>query len=142
MRVSLQEGTVHECTRVTLVGVADYIFLLAYAALGCDFPLKSGRETCAATATETGLLDFLNYLGGSHFSEALSESGIPVAGNGFLNVLRIDETAVAESYTELLLVELHMRGVRNALLGVRCHIKETLNFAALDDVLFDDFLGI
>ena len=73
--VALEEGTVHECARVTFVGVADHIFLFADTALGSDLPLQAGGETRTAAAAETGLLDLGDDLLGGHLGEALAQGG-------------------------------------------------------------------
>ena len=142
VRVALQQGTVHESARITFVRVADDVLLLAGTALRGDLPLQAGGEARAATAAEAGLLDLGDHLLGGHLGEALAQGGIAVTRNGFLDVLGIDETAVAQGDAELLLVELHVLGVGHALLGVRRHIEQALDLAALDDVFLDDFLRI
>ena len=65
MRITFQYGTVHECARVTLVGVTADILLVRIVALG-QLPLESGRETGAAAASQTAVQKNLDDIVGGH----------------------------------------------------------------------------
>ena len=71
MRVTFQNGTVHECTRVAFIGVADDILFIARLIL-FELPLDTGRETGTAAAAQTGSLDnindFLRFHGGQNLT--------------------------------------------------------------------------
>ena len=62
--VALENRAVHERSGVALVGVADHVFFLAWT-LGGYLPFQAGRESSAATSSQTGLLDGLDGLLGS-----------------------------------------------------------------------------
>ena len=58
-RISLQDGAVHECTRVTFVTVADHILLVAGGVEG-ELPLASGGESAAASSPESAGQDLVH----------------------------------------------------------------------------------
>ena len=60
----------------------------------------------------------------------------------FVDILGIDESAVTQSDTELLLIEAHVLRVADVLLGVGVLIEQAGDLAALDHMLLDDLLGI
>ena len=51
VRVTFEDGTIHERTRVTLVGVADHIFLVSLVGTA-EAPLHTGGEASATTTAE------------------------------------------------------------------------------------------
>ena len=138
--VALEDGTVHERAGVALVGVADHVLLLA-GALGGYLPLETGGESSAAASSQTGLLDGLYGLLGSAL-EHLGQSLVAVAGYVLVDILGIDESAVTQSDTELLLIEAHVLRVADMLLGVGVLVEQTGDLAALDHMLLDDLLGV
>ena len=123
-----------------LVGVADHVFLLA-GALGSYLPLETGGETSAAASSQTGLLDSLDGLLGSAL-EHLGQCLVTVAGYVLVYILGIDESAVTQSDTELLLIEAHVLRIADMLPGVGVLVEQTGDLAALDHVLLYDLLGI
>ena len=50
--VTLHDGTVHECTGVALVSIADHVLLVGFIATG-KAPLHTGGEASATTTTQT-----------------------------------------------------------------------------------------
>ncbi len=93
IRVSLHDGAVHECSRVSLVSIADHVFLLRLV-LGSNLPLQTGRESSAASSSQAGLLDFIYYGFWTAVEQTVCESKIAVASNILLNILRINQSAV------------------------------------------------
>ena len=65
MRITFQNGTVHERAGVALVGVTTDILLVCIVALS-QLPLESGRETGAAAASQTAVQQNLDYIVRSH----------------------------------------------------------------------------
>ena len=106
MRVAFEHGTVHECTGVALVSVAAYIFNISIRHdVACELPFHTGREAAAASAAQTGIEDFLNDLLRCHRGQHLVECPVAVSADVFIDVFRIDQTAVAECNTVLLCIE-------------------------------------
>ena len=71
MRVPFQNGTVHERTRVPFVGVACHVLHRAFRSCRKG-PLLTGREACAASASEAGILYALDNVLRSHLGEDLA----------------------------------------------------------------------
>ncbi len=106
MGIAFKNGSVHECTRVTFVGVAAYILLICIGNEGsCQFPLLSGRETCTTTSAKSGCQDGVDNLLRSHLGKNFTKCLITVNSDIFINVFRIDYTTVTKSDTLLFLVE-------------------------------------
>ena len=106
MRVAFEHGTVHKCTGVALVSVAAYIFNIGIRDdVACELPFHTGREAAAASAAQTGIEDFLNDLFRRHRGQDLVECPVAVSADVFIDIFRIDQTAVAECNTVLLCIE-------------------------------------
>ena len=105
MRVSLKDGSVHECARVAFVSVAGYELLNFSSVCRCEHPLSSCWESAAATASESRINDFFDYIIRSHLEQSLSKSLISVSCDILIDIFRIDLAAVAESHSELIFVE-------------------------------------
>ena len=104
MRVALKDGSVHECTRVTFIGVAADVFHGSHLS-GSGFPLYAEREACAASSAEHCVLHRVDDVLGIHVVQAQSQSLVSVDSDIFLDVHGIDETAVLESDLHLLGIE-------------------------------------
>src|SRR5262249_51836271 len=93
--IAFHHAAVHEGARVAFIAVADDVFLAAAATggLGDGAPLQSCWETGATTATEPGLGDFLDDVGGRHRREGLGERGVGGAGDAIVDVFGIDSTS-------------------------------------------------
>ena len=141
MRVTFQDGTIHECTRVTLVGITDDVFLIG-SVLGAEFPFQTGGETSAATTAETRFLNDVDGGSGIVLFQNAGQSLVTVTCDVLVDVFGIDETAVTQSDTHLFLVETHVLGVGNVFLVLGVFIKQTLHFSTLDDVLVHNFEAI
>ena len=140
MGIAFEDRTVHECARVTLVRVADHVFLFGLHLAG-DFPFEARGETAAATAPEPRVDDLADHLVGLHF-QRFAQRSIAVAGDVLVDVLRVDEAAVAQRNADLGLVELHVLAVRYMFPGVGSHEKQPLDLAALEDVFAHDLFGV
>ena len=138
--VAFESGAVHVRAGVALVCVTDHVLLALGLSCG-KLPLHTGGEACAAAATETGLKNFLNNLLRRHLEENLLDSLVAVACNVVVDLLRVDDAAVSQNDTILLLIERNVR-FRNEALGLFRIVAKALNDAALDEVLVDDVLNI
>ncbi len=138
--IALQGRAVHVRAGVALVRVADHV-LLSLGLLGGRLPLDAGGEPGAAAAAEARLLHLGDNLLGRHLEEHLLERLVAVAGDVVLDLLRVDDAAVAEDDAELLLVERDVRlGV--GILRLRGVVAEAADDAALDEMLGDDLLDV
>ena len=68
-------------------------------------PLLAGREACAASAAQTGVGNFGDYLVGGHVKQRLFKGGVAADGNVLLNAFRVYVSAVLKSNAGLLLIE-------------------------------------
>ena len=141
MRVAFHDGTVHECPRVTFVGIADYIFDVRYAFPG-KAPLDSCRESSASAATQSGTFHFVYDLFRSPVQKAVRQGFITIPCDVFLYVLRVDESAVPQGNALLLAVEVHMFGVADMLPGLRVQVQQPLDFAPGYDMFIDNLLRV
>ena len=118
MRISFHNGTVHKCARVTLVGIANHVFKGCLLFCG-QFPFHACGKSSAPTATQTGTFDLIYYLFRSMVEKGIRQSCIPIAGNIFFYVLRVDETTIAQCDAHLFPVEIHMFRIAYFLFGFR-----------------------
>ena len=141
MGVALEYGTIHKCARVALVGVAADILLNVAAVARCKLPFKSGRESGASASAEPGIEHGLDNLVRGHLRKHFAERRIAVACYVFFDVFGINNAAVPERYTHLVLVEcgLAERGRDFAALYRRIVVDQALNGTSLKQVLLDDF---
>ena len=139
VRVALKHGAIHERAGVALVGVADDIFLIRLI-LSREAPLESGRESAAASAAKAGVLDYLDDLVRGVFGQALCESLIAVHGYVFVDIFGVDDAAVAQRDSLLLLIELSLVETLDGVAGHGVVIEQVLDYSALDEVLVN-YLG-
>ena len=143
VRVAFQNGTVHECARVALVGVTTYIFLIGIVCR-CEFPLKTGGEACTATTAEAGIEHGLNdLLGRDLLRENLADCLIAVERDVLIDLLRVDHAAVAQCDTHLLCVERGLvKGFCSVFVNDRLLVEQAANDTSLEQVLFNNFRDI
>ena len=139
--VTLHDRAVHERTWVTFVGITNHILVLSLI-VSCKAPLHTSWETSTTTTAQSRLLDDVDNLLGSLVLQSIRESHVTVASNILGNVLRIDKTAVAQSDTLLLAVEVHVLRVANVLRSLGVNIEQSLNATTTNHVLLNDFVGI
>src|SRR5699024_4085719 len=140
MGVAFEYRTVHEGSGVALVGIADHIFPVGLHLAG-DFALEAGGETAAAPPAQSGVHNLPDDLFGLH-SEYLAERGIPVAGDVFADVFRVDEPAVTQSDAHLRFVKFHVSGIRYVPARVGGDVQQVFHLASLDDVLPYNRIGV
>ena len=138
MGIALKNGTVHECARVTFVGVT-YNVLLVGCILSGEAPLKTCGESSASTASESGILNDLDNLIGRKFGQALCKSLIAVHSDIFFNIFRVNNTTVTKRNSVLLLVEIGFIQRLDIILMNCLFIEKSLDHTALEKMLLDDF---
>ena len=89
---------------VALVCVAAHIFLVRLVA-GGKFPLQPCGEASAAAAAQAGIQHGLNDLFGRHLCQHLAQRRIAVEGDVLVDILRVDDAAVAQRNAQLLFVK-------------------------------------
>ena len=144
MRIAFKNGTIHECTGVTLVSITYDIFLRSFVRCA-ESPLASCGESAAASSAESGIGHAFDNVLGSHLCEGFTECCITVHSDILFDVLGIDNTAVSQSDTLLSFVEtslgqscLHI--LFCALVGVI--VYKTLDGTALKQMLLNDLGNI
>ena len=139
MGIALHDGAVHECAGVTLVAVADDVFLVALLLSGA-VPFLSGGETAAASAAQTGIDDGLADLSVGHVEQSLFEGSVAVSGDVFFDALRIVSAAVLQHHSVLLFIE---RNVFLSGIGHAVHvIDQAVDDLALQNGLLDDLVNV
>jgi len=106
VRITFQEGTVHERARVSFVTVADDIFLVFFAVVH-HLPLDVSGESTTAATSEPGSFDHVDGALRIHLGEGHAEGFITTGGNIFIQAFRIDVAAVCQGYLHLFLIEGH-----------------------------------
>ena len=139
--VALHDRAVHERARVAFVGVADDVLLVGLHARG-DLPLEARREARAAAPADARVEHLLHDVHRLHLRERLGEALVALVGDVLLEVLRLDEAAVAQRDALLLGVERHLGVVVDLLLERRLHVEQALDDLVADDVLRDDLRGV
>ena len=124
VRIAFQNGTVHKCTWVTFVGIYYYIFFFRLIAC-CEFPFLPGRETCTTAAANAGFFYFGDDFSRCHGGQCSAQALVCVVGNCFVDIFRIDGTAVAQCNTLLLLEERDMAHVRSFSVFSRNIVQQT-----------------
>ena len=104
MGVALKDGTIHERAGVAFVGVTANVLLIRVVAAR-KFPFEAGGEARTAATSQTGVEHGLDDLLGGHLGENLTQSGIAVLCDVVVDLLGIDNAAVAQRDTLLLLIE-------------------------------------
>jgi len=101
MRIAFQNAAVHECTRITLIRVADEVLGGSSRGAG-KRPFFGSGETCTTPATQTGFHDFIDHIFRRHFCQHFCKCHVPVFGNIIFNVLRIDLAAITKDDPDFL----------------------------------------
>src|SRR5699024_618302 len=107
-------------------------------------PLPAGRETCAAAAAQAGLGDYIDDVLWGHFRENLAQRLIAVDRYVLVDVLGIDNAAVAQRNAVLFFIERRMVQRLDGV-GILHHgllIKKALDNSALEQMLLHDLRHI
>ena len=127
--------------RVAFVGVTTNIFLIC---LICrrKGPFQTGRESRAATTAQTGIFNNLNNIFRFILRQAFAESCITVESYVFINVFRIDNTAVAKSNTMLFFIKVGLIKRFNVVIFNRLAVKQALYDTTFEKVFVNNFFNI
>ena len=140
VRIAFKNRTVHERARVAFVGVADDVFLFAGLVVS-GFPFYAGRETGAAASAQAGLFHFLN---DRHPVACLQDPGecqIPVFGDVAVDTVDIDQAAVAQRDTDLVVEEGRIVDVRDPFFLNAVVEGVFFDRLSADEMLADDLSG-
>ena len=102
MRVALNDGPVHKCAGVALIGVADEVFFLTLG-IARGIPFEPCREARAAAPGKSRCLDLLNDRFRRHIEKRAADSRVAARVFIFFDAFWIDHAAVAQSDARLLL---------------------------------------
>ena len=141
VRVALEHRTVHKRARVALVGVAADIFLAGRLRLG-KVPLEPCRETSAAAAAQAGRFENFDHIVRRHLGQHPAERLIAVVGDVFVDILRVDNAAVAQRDTHLFFIKVGLVERFDLILGNRLGVQQAFDDAPLEQVLVDNLLDI
>ena len=95
VRISGEEGSVHERAGLAFVAVDNDVLIVPGRVLG-RFPFQTGRESAAAAAAQVGLLHLVEDLVGTHLEERLRQRGISAEREIVFDPRRIDPWIVAD----------------------------------------------
>ena len=107
MGVAFQNRSVHERTWIALVSVTYYI-LFFFLLISRKLPFYAGWETTAASAAKSRVLHSLNDVFWLHLCQNLRQRLVSAVSDVFVNVFRINPTAVSKSNTHLLREEIKL----------------------------------
>ena len=126
MGIALQDGAVHECARITLVGVTADVFLVRVVLLG-QLPFETGGESAAAASAQAGIHQALDDVVWGHLGENLAQSLVAAGSDVLFNDFRVDDTTVAQGNAVLLFIEVGVDEGFYASRGNRLLIEESGN---------------
>ena len=138
--VALHDGAVHERARVAFVAVADDVFLVVLGGER-EFPLEAGGETAAAATAESGVDHGLADLFRGHLGNGLARADVAVAGDVFLDVVRLDHV-VRQHDAGLAGVERDLVLVAAGLAADGVDVDQAVDDLAVDERHVDDLGGV
>ena len=141
MWVALHNGTVHECTGISFVGVTNHVFDIRLLFVG-KFPFQSRRETATATSAKSRTFDNINNVRRLFVKQAIGQCKVSFTGDILFNIFGIDKTTVTQCDAELFPVEIHVFGVADGMFRFRIYIQQPFDSSSSDDMLVDDFFRI
>ena len=142
MRISFQHAAVHKCAGVALIGVAADKFLHIAAVAGSKLPFETRGESCAAAAAQAGVQNHLDDLVRSHFDQHLAQSHIAFAGDVLVNLLWVDDAAVAQGHANLLFIKIGVVQIFDAFRSNGFIIDQARHRTAFEQVLLHDLMGV
>ena len=141
VRITLQNAAIHKGTRVSLVTVANDVFLVINLPAS-KLPLQPCGESTAATSTQTSFLIELTEFFRAVFLVSITSSKIAAVTNVFIHILRIQKSAFFERSTFLTRVEGDIRHAPAVSAIGRIDVEQTIYRLALHDGLIHDLFGI
>ena len=139
-RIALENGTIHERTRIAFVTVADNILFITLRAIG-KLPFAAGREAAAAASAQTGSKDLIDDLLARH-GQCTLQTLERAHADRFVDILGIDDAAAVKRNTALLLIECNLVLLGNLLMRNRILIQKAIYDNAVPDVGLDDLIDI
>ena len=139
--VSLQDRAIHKGSRVPFIGIADHIFDISRS-LGREFPFGSRRESRSTTTPQAGELHLLDHLFASHIEQGMGKSLVSTPGNVFIDLFRIDDSAIPEGDADLLAIERDFLVTGQLFVGIRHLVGESADDPSLDERFFNDRLDV
>ena len=138
--VALQHGAVHEGAGVTLVGVTGHILdTIGADGVPGELPLQAGGEAGATPAPKAGILDGVDDLLGVHLVfQDVAQGHIAVGADVLVNGLGVDDAAVTQGDTGLVLIELGLTEGGDGVTPVALHVEQALYHTAFDEMLLHD----
>ncbi len=135
VRVAFENGPVHKRAGVALVCIAAYIFCVIILIFS-KLPFYARREARAASAAKPRSLDNIDDLLRIELGQTFDKSLISVASDILVYLLGIDNTAVAQSYAGLLLIEVGIGQCLYRFVAKRLFvIEQSFHKSALDNML-------
>ena len=139
MRVALQYRTVHECSGVALVAVADDVFCVVILIV-CELPLASGGEASAA-ASAAGRDSRMVFM-----TSRVCPLSVPLQDPHnaapsrctSVNIFGVDNAAAVQGNAVLLFIKVDVVLLRDLFLCYGVDIEQALYDAAADDIGLDD----
>ena len=104
MGVAFHDGTVHECTRVAFVTVADNVLLITLCS-SYLLPFLSCRESSASASSKDRLLYLFDNFFFLHVKESFFKGCISADCNIFLDTVCIYSSTMLQDDSVLLLIE-------------------------------------
>ena len=117
MRVALQQHTVHECTRIPLVCVANNVLSFAFSFQACR-PLGCRGEPGPAAATQSRPFNLIYNLSRLRL-QGPGQACITAAGNIMVDIQRRIIAAVAQQHPRLVIEQFKLRDVYSLITTTR-----------------------
>ncbi|MBT9152640.1 MAG: hypothetical protein DDT35_00862 [Firmicutes bacterium] len=130
MRITFKNTAVHECPRVTLIGVTDYVLLVAHGPKS-EPPFFASRKARPTPPSQTRSSYGSNHFLWRHGGEHASECFVAIAGNILLNYLRVNNARVTQGNAQLPVKKFHFAIGLHQLAGEGVAIKQALDRPAL-----------
>ena len=138
MGIAFQHRAIHKRAGVTLVRVADHIFLRRFVG-GGQRPFASGGETAAAASAQAGIGHDLDDLLRGVFGQTFAQRLIAVVGNVFFQRFGVDHAAVAQRHPHLFFVKIGFVQRFDLVLTHCFIIQQTGDDAPFQQMLRHDF---
>ncbi len=141
VRIALEEAAIHERTGIALVGVTEYVLLLALGVVG-EAPLEPGRKAGAAAPSEPRRFHRVDYLIARVLGDRFREPGITAERDVVAEAAGVHLPAVPEHHLVLAGEEVDLRFGRRGVAGVEVSVQQPLHGPAAEHVIVYDFAGI
>ena len=139
MGVAFHDGTVHECTRVAFVTVADNVLLITLCS-SYLLPFLSCRESSASASSKDRLLYLFDNFFFLHVKESFFKGCISADCDIFFDTVCIYSTTVLQNDSVLLLIEwnLFLLFIENTC----CRISKSIDVLTFKHSLLENLFAI